>query len=668
MRNRFKRLLPAAAGMTVYVGLLSAGGAQPALAASPAPLPIASYYQMAVDAAHGHIFISQGSASSNGILVTDLTGQVVTTITGQTGVTGITLSPDGSTLYAALSAGGAVTAISTTTLKQTASYPLPAGDSPLDVTVQSGKVWVSYNNGTIFAAAIGYFDPSATSPSLQTPAAMQGWYIAPELSADPQDTGVLVAIGSGTSSSGLASYDTATNPVTTLAGSPGGANGCGGQVDLAVAPGGAEFAVACHWGNDYVYSTANLSQLRSLGSHTYPPFPLAIAYDAAGDVAAGADTFLPSPDLYIYPKDGTTALNAYTLYTLSTLGGILQPRGLAWLPDGSKVFGVLSRVTSYALAVVANPTITLTTLSLTAPSTAYITRPLTLTGSLLASTGAPLPAGTPITIIRSVAGGTATSTFKVTTSATGSFSLTDTPPAVGTYTYAASYAGSATTVASSASQTVPVTLIPTSLTVTTPSTVLAYQPTVSVTAHLGTTYTNRTMSIYAQPDGGGTATLLKTATVDASGNLTVSYTAPHSTTFSAVFSGDARYAPATATVDVIVTAKVSESVSGSYGTKRVGGITYKLFHQTKGPILGIAVAPNKAGECVQAEIQEYYSGAWQPNSLSGCETLSSSSKVTVVVDASQANLGFPYRIRADYNGDPTNGANSSAWQYVMIEK
>jgi ribosomal protein S11 len=57
---------------------------------------------MAVDAAHGHIFISQGSSGENGILVTDLTGQVVTTITGQAGVVGITLSPDGSTLYAAM--------------------------------------------------------------------------------------------------------------------------------------------------------------------------------------------------------------------------------------------------------------------------------------------------------------------------------------------------------------------------------------------------------------------------------------------------------------------------------------------------------------------------------------------------------------------------------------
>jgi hypothetical protein len=345
--------------MTVSVGLLAAGGVPPASAATPAKLPISGYYQMAVDAAHGHIFISEGGNSQNGILVTDLTGQVVTTIAGQAGAVGITLSPDGSTLYAALSTAHAVTAISTATLTQTASYPLPAGDSPANVAVQSGKIWVSYNTGTVFAAAIGYFDPSAATPALQAPAIMSGWFSAPQLAADPQDTGVLVASGSGTSTFGLASYDTAANPVTTLAGSPGGAAACGDEQDIAVAPGGSEFAVACHDVGTafHVYATASGSLLRSLASPTSPSFPIAIGYDAAGNIAAGGTTSVPSPDLDIYPPGGTTPLNAYSLYSLSTLGGILQPRGLAWLPDSSKVFGVISQGTSFALAVVTNPTV-----------------------------------------------------------------------------------------------------------------------------------------------------------------------------------------------------------------------------------------------------------------------------------------------------------------------
>jgi YVTN family beta-propeller protein len=357
MRNRVKLLLLAVAGMIVPAGLLMAIGAQPASAATPVSLPISSYYQMAVDAAQGHIFISQGSSSQNGILVTNLSGQVVTTITGQTGVMGIALSPDGSTLYAALSSGDVVTAISTATLTQTASYPLPVGDSPFNVAVQSGKVWVSY--ATTPYAAIGYFDPSAASPTLQSPANMGGWTSVPQLAADPSDTGVLVAFGTG--AAGPASYDTAANPVTTLAGSPGTPSVCSDERDLAVAPGGAEFAVSCQNFVDNVYSTASLSLLRSLDTSSgYTTFPDAIAYDGAGDIAAGTDTSVPSPDLYIYPSGSSTALNAYTMYNLSTLGGTLEPRGLAWMPDGSQVFGVLKRFTSpasFVLVVVPNPTV-----------------------------------------------------------------------------------------------------------------------------------------------------------------------------------------------------------------------------------------------------------------------------------------------------------------------
>jgi hypothetical protein len=355
MRNRIKPVLLAAAGMIVAAGVL-AGSDQPASAAAPVSLPISSYYQMVVDAAHGHIFISQGSSSQDGILVTDLSGQVITTITGQPSVVGIALSPDGSTLYAAVST--AVDAISTSTLTQTASYPMPAGDSPFNVAAQSGKIWVSYNTGGAFTAAIGYFDPSAASPTLQTPAAMSGWSDAPQIAADPQDTGVLVATGPG-SGGGLASYDTAANPVIALAGSPTGPSGCGNEQDLAVSPGGSEFAVACHDSGraDQVYSTASLSPLRSLGSPTAPPFNVAISYDAAGDAAAGTTTFPPSPDLYIYPPGSATAVNTYSLYSLSTLGGILAPRGLAWAPDGSQVFGMLSRGSGFALAMIANPTV-----------------------------------------------------------------------------------------------------------------------------------------------------------------------------------------------------------------------------------------------------------------------------------------------------------------------
>ena len=242
MRNLNKWLIPAV--VVAALGVVSAVPAGNARADTTASLPITSFYQIVADGAHGHIFISQGSSSLNEIVVTNLAGQDVTTITGQDGVMGIALSPDGSTLYAALGSSHAVTAIDTSTLQQTASYPLGDANTPVDVAVQSGKVWVSYNTGTVGSAAIGDIDLSATTPAFETQAAMGGWYTAPELAADPEDTGVLVAGDPGLSPASVASYNVTVAPATVRAQSTT-LNNCDNQQDLAVVPGGAEFVLAC---------------------------------------------------------------------------------------------------------------------------------------------------------------------------------------------------------------------------------------------------------------------------------------------------------------------------------------------------------------------------------------------------------------------------------------
>jgi hypothetical protein len=101
------------------------------------------------------------------------------------------------------------------------------------------------------------------------------------------------------------------------------------------------------------------------------------------------------------------------------------------------------------------------------------------------------------------------------------------------------------------------------LSVSTSAATYAYDSTVHVTARLGATDTNRAVSIYAQP-AGGVRTLVRTGRVTASGTLTASYVAAHSTTFTAVFSGDAKYEARVVTRSVGVHAKVSATISGYY--------------------------------------------------------------------------------------------------------
>ena len=766
MRNRTKGLATAlvltASALTVAaltVGLASGVAA----AQTTTSLSITSFNQIVADPASGYLFISSPEQSE--ILVTNLTGQQVATIGDQDGVEGLALSSDGGTLYAALGTSDAVTAISTSSLAQTASYSLPAGDAPQDVAVQSGDVWVSYNTGTAGEAAIGDINISASTPGFETQANMGGWYSAPEIAADPQDTGVLVAAVPGLDPAPVASYDVAVDPATVTDQENSFAN-CENETDLAVVPGGSDFILAC--GSPYaqdVYSTATLSQDGSYPTTTYPD---AVAIDANGDVAAGtANGSASNPDLYVYQQGGGTPVNTYNL---ASSGGSVAPRGLAWNPDGSQLFVVDGEGSdSFALQVIAAPTLPASTLSLTGPSTADIGQAVTLTGSITigsgtippsgtaisitrsesgsttvqdfsASTdadgdfsltdtppatgqytytasyagtttsgpatasatvtvtlipasltltgpstaaighsvtltgsltlgGAAAAAGTAVTISRSETGSTTVKDFNVTTAAGGSFSLTDTPPGAGQFTYTASYAGTPTTAPATAEQTVSVALTPTSLTVTASPSTATYEPTIHVTAHLGKTGTNRTVSIYAETSGSTSRKLLKTAKVNASGNLAVSYRAAHSTTFTADFAGDADYASATATASVSVRAKVSETLSGYSRSKRIGGKTYRVFRRTNVLDVHVAVAPDKAGECVEFTLAIYYEGAWHSEGTT-CGALSKSSKLTVRVSLKKAALGYHYRIRADYlpGDDTSNLGNDSAWAYFVVEK
>jgi YVTN family beta-propeller protein len=627
---------------------------------------------MAVDTAHGHIFFSQGSASENSILVTSLTGQTMTSITGQDGVMGIALSADGSTLYAALSASDEVSAISTATLQQTATYSLPSGDAPQSVAVQSGKVWVSYTTSTPQTAAIGDIDLTASTPAFEAQSTMGGWSEAPELAADPSNSGVLLAlaIDAYVSTASIATYNTTADPATALTQSGWPSDDCGNTGSLAVVPGGADYMLTCS--SQYqaagVFSATDGSQQATYAANYFPD---AVALDSSGDVAVGTEATnnggIPGPDLYIYRSGGSTALNAVNVNI--PYNGQLVQGGLAWAPDGSELFAVIAANNTgtpvYSLQTVSDPTITRSSLTLNGPSTAYITHAVTLTGSLSLTAGT-MPAGTQITVTRSQAGSTATKAFTVSTSSGGSFQLTDTPPAAGDYKYRAAFAGTTAITPATATQAVNVLKLPTSLSIAASRTLVSYNSTVHLTIRLGATDTSRTVLVYAHDLSKSKATLLRKTSIGRNKTLAISYRASHTTEFSVEFAGDAQYAARTVTRTVSVKVNVAEHLSGYYGTRG----KYHLF--SSGSVLNAhaAVSPNKRGQCIMFEVQEYAQGSWQQVNDFSCIKLSSSSTVTGKFGLSQADRGFPYRIRADFvhkASDHSNANNDSAWVYLEIE-
>jgi hypothetical protein len=102
----------------------------------------------------------------------------------------------------------------------------------------------------------------------------------------------------------------------------------------------------------------------------------------------------------------------------------------------------------------------------------------------------------------------------------------------------------------------------------------------------------------------------------------------------------------------------------------VGGTLYRLYHDNDVLYVAARVAPDKHGQCVEFQVQEYYEGTWNPNVTTGCVSLSSSSRAAASFGLKHADQGYPYRVRADYlrNADDTsNESGDSGWLYLMVE-
>lgn len=254
---RFRRIAPVVVLAAAAAGLTAVQPA-PAHAATATALPITSAYQLVADTAHGHLFISQGPTTADApVVVTNLSATPLTTI-GK-GARGPALSADDKTLYAAI--GDTVTAFSTTTLKQTASYPTPG--PAWQVAQQSGRLWVSYQDGSL--GEVGGIDPGdPTAPLDSVPGE---WLdIPPAIAVDPNDSGILVTSGQPlTSAEGTATYNVSDPSAVTLIDSTTSFN-CGIS-DLAVLPHGQTFLC-----DDSLYSTETLAP-SSAGGYVLSLYP-----------------------------------------------------------------------------------------------------------------------------------------------------------------------------------------------------------------------------------------------------------------------------------------------------------------------------------------------------------------------------------------------------------
>jgi hypothetical protein len=636
---------------------LVGGVAGPASADSAKVLPVKSVGDMVVDGAHQRVYVSDPTGGK--IVVTDYSGTVKATLTGLSGVTGLALSADSGQLYAAVKGGNRIVSVATSTYTQTASYPV--GAAPGDLEVVDGRIWFAH--GTDF----GSLDTSGPEPVVHL--AQRGdvgfsGAFGMFLASDPAVPGVLVAGNGGA----LAVYDVSAD---------GAALRVKGAMDTAVkqldlTPDGKR--VLTSWGtpqNGYGLGSYATNDLTEQPGYPIDAYPNAVRVAPDGSVAGGSFSWY-EPDVHVHRPGDRTPVREYDFPNTGNSSGAdtLVDGALAWAPDSSRVFAVsVNTYDTYTLRALTDPTKELPTLKVAAPATSERAKKLTVTGKLTARK--PLAAGTALKVTRTdVDSPKGKALPAVRTKADGSFSFTDTPPAGGKVTYKVSYAGDATHAPASGSDAVAVSRRTAVLSLNNNGKVYAYGKKVTFTAHLGTTYKNRTVSLYMDPFGTDKPKkLLRTAKVNSKGNLSATVTLTRDTTVSAVFTGDARYASKTVKSTGYARVKVSTAVSKHYKTGRIGSTTYYYFHKKTDPVFTTTMNYYK-GRKQRFQLQVYYQGAWR-DSGSQYFALGTSGKSSVRLEA-PGESGIRARMRSSYvngsSGDTINSTTHGSWKYFTFTR
>ncbi|MGY5008034.1 Ig-like domain repeat protein [Streptomyces sp. 900105755] len=653
------RIRTVTAATTLAVLFSSAAlAAAPAYADTSALLPVRSLGDIVVDGTHQQVFISD---PVNGkIVVTDYSGNVLKQLTTNlSGVHGLELSADSGTLYAAVQDMDAIAVIDTATDTETTRYAV--GDKPLSVALADGKLWFGYGGDT--AGNIGSVD--LTGDHAVTLDQDRSWYQAPLVDAAP-GSDVLVAGAVDQSPVELASYDVSSGTAAKLASTREAGSNLG---DLQVTPDGKDVVVAS--GAPYYHQIFKTSDLNEDGKYTSINYPNAVAIAPDGTVAGGSDAS-DDPDVYIFRPGSSEAVRSYEFPRTGASSGsdLMADAGLAWAPDSSRLFAVSYNSEGvYSLREYDTPGKAASTLTVNAPASATRAKQLTVTGTLSSTTA--FPAGTQVSVTRTDLDSPNGKTLPaVTVRADGTFSFTDTPPAGGKVTYKVGYAGDAEHTAAAAKDTVDVSRAKPTLTVDNNGKVYAYGKDVKFTAHLGTTYKNRTVELWADPAGSDKPNkLVKSGKVDSHGNLSVVLGLKRDTKVTAKFAGDARWQPRSVSSTVGAKVSVSMAVSRQYKSKKAWGQTYYYFHKTRNPLFTTKM-PYYGGRAQRFDFQVYYQGKWYADTSKYFALATSGVSQVEFTGNHKEDVGWRFRVRSDYidgaSGDTVNSTTYGAWKYFTF--
>ncbi|MFE5483712.1 Ig-like domain repeat protein [Streptomyces sp. NPDC056527] len=661
-----KRTLSAATSLAVLFSsaALVAGTAGHAAADSNKVLPVSSVGDMVVDGVHQRVFISDPYLGK--VVATDYAGTVLATATGLPGVTGLALSGDAGSLYAAVPGADVVVSLETQTVTETARYATGEGTDPQHVALAGGKIWFGYGNGD--HGDIGSIDVSGAEPVVTLAQDAETNYSgAPRLVTSPTNPNGIAAASSYHHRFTVGVYDVTAGTASRTARTADSVSNRSMINDLAYTPDGSRLITAGAGNQHFVWQTADLAEVGGYASD-YHGSAVAVAPD--GTVAAGSDSSYGN-DVFVYRPGETTSVRQYDFPSTGTSSGgdSLANGGLAWEPGGSRLFAV---TTSYGasprLHVLDTPTMSAPVVTVKVPATSPVLKPLTVTGTVTASV--PLPAGTPLTVTRydvDAPQGKALGTK--TLGANGAFSFTDTPTAGGGVTYKVEYAGDAAHNGASSTAKVEVSRNKSALTLDRNGLNVNFNTPVWYTATLGPTYKNREVEIWADPIGPEPKKLLRRGAVNSEGKLAAQLKMTRDTWVSVNFAGDSRSAPAEARSAVYTRAGLTTTLSRHYKWTTIGGVSYQTYHQTTDPMIA-AWHNSFPGRSTRLDLQIWYGGAWQHVAADYFQ-LNANGMAYVTVDGDGA-AGYRFRVRSAYidgsSGDNVNTTIYGSWKYFNFTR
>ncbi|MCG5468595.1 hypothetical protein LADH09A_002463 [Micromonospora sp. LAH09] len=281
-----------------------------------------------VVSAGDRVFVSGGSTSTD-VVVTSATGTVVGTLPSLPGPTDLLLSADRRTLYVALPTANAIAAFDTGSLIESARYDTGAGECPSSLALTGRYLWFGYGCDQ-WGGNIGRIDLGRQPARLSTGVANQDFYGAPLLAAASQNRAVLLAGQTSLSPASVYAYGIgsagALNLLRTNDWTVIGSN----LQDIALDPTATTLYTAA--GAPYEAQAFPFADITT-PSATFPtgPYPAAVEPSRDGTrIAAGATTSY----LFIFRPDGSEL----TRFVLG--GGELSAGGLAWSPNGARVYAL----------------------------------------------------------------------------------------------------------------------------------------------------------------------------------------------------------------------------------------------------------------------------------------------------------------------------------------